>query len=60
MKLSQGPGFPFTRKRVLGISEILITLLLVSLLLSALGLDSVEFWRQFEFLKGFDVSVPIS
>lgn len=53
-RLIQGPGFPLTRKRVVGFSETFIIAALLSLLGVWLGLDSVEFEEIFEFLKGLN------
>ena len=59
--LIQGPGFPLTRKnRVLGFSESLIIIVLISFLATWMGLDSVEFWHWLDFLKEFDVPVAVS
>lgn len=50
----EGLGFPLTRKRVWGFTETFVAVLLVSLLLAFSGLDSVEFGRLLEFLKGLN------
>jgi hypothetical protein len=61
MSIRQGPGFPLTRqKRVLGFSEALLIYVVLALLGVVLGLDSVELGRLLEYLKGLDVSIPLS
>jgi hypothetical protein len=59
MRLKQGLGFPLTRKRAGGFSEVLLASILALLLLRIFGLDSVELWRWYEFLKEL-YAIPIS
>jgi hypothetical protein len=58
-KLKQGPGFPLTRKGKEGFGETLLILVVLAILGTYLGLDSVELGRFLEFLKGLE-SVPIT
>jgi hypothetical protein len=60
MCIRQGPGFPLTRKGNRGFSETLLVYVVLGLFLSWLSLDSVEFWRWLEFLKGLDVPITFS
>jgi hypothetical protein len=51
---AEGPGFPLTRKRARGFLESSVILAIIVSLAVLLGLDSVEFQRLLEYLKGLN------